>query len=109
MQQQLSETGTHLDCIARSGICADPPWPLRSATVIDSSHQLGNKIEIAPDLFTSKLNEILAVLDDYERIYTNAPKDGPAVAAAAVSKLGTRVKHLPNEALIFSGEAYAVL
>jgi ribonuclease HI len=109
MQQQLSETGINLDCIARSGICAVPPWLLRSAAVIDSLHQLGSKSEIAPDLFRSKLNEMLAVFDGYERIYTDASKDGPAVAAAAVSRLGTRVKRLPNDASIFSGEACAIL
>jgi hypothetical protein len=83
MQQQLSETGINLDCIARSGICAVPPWLLRSAAVIDSLHQPGSKSEIALDLFRSKLNEMLAVFDGYERIYTDASKDGTAVAAAA--------------------------
>jgi hypothetical protein len=32
MQQQLCETGINLDCIARSGICAAPPWLMRTAT-----------------------------------------------------------------------------
>jgi ribonuclease HI len=63
----------------------------------------------APDLFRSKFNEILTAFDGYERIYTDASKDGPAVAAAAMSRLGTRVKRLPNDASIFSGEARAIL
>jgi hypothetical protein len=72
-------------------------------------HQLGGKSQIAPDLFRSKFNEILTAFDGYERIYTNASMDGPAVAAAAMSRLGTRVKRLPNDASIFSGEARAIL
>jgi hypothetical protein len=109
MQQRFSETGINLDCIVRSGICAVPPWLLRSAAVIDSLHQLRSKSEIAPYLFRSKLNKMLAVFDGYERLYTDASKNGPAVAAAAVSRLGTRVKRLPNEMSIFSGEACAIL
>jgi hypothetical protein len=35
MQQQLSETGINLDCIARSDICAVLPWLLRSTTFTD--------------------------------------------------------------------------
>jgi hypothetical protein len=82
---------------------------LRSAAVIDSLHQLGSKSEIAPDLFRSKLNEMLAAFDGNERIYTDASKNGRAVAAAAVSRLGTRVKRLPIDASIFSGQACAIL
>jgi hypothetical protein len=51
----------------------------------------------------------MKAFDDYERIYTPASKDGSAVAAAAPSKLGIQVKRLTDDALIFSGEAQAVL
>jgi hypothetical protein len=88
---------------------AVPPWLLRSAAVIDSLHQLGSKSEMAPNLFRSKLNEMLAVFDGYERIYTDASKDSAAVEAATVSRLGIRVKRLPNVASIFFGEAGAIL
>jgi hypothetical protein len=88
MQQQLSETCINFDCIARPGVCAVPPWLLRSAAVIECLHQLGSNSEIAPDLFRSKLNEMLAVFDGYECIYTDA-SNGSALAAAAVSRLGT--------------------
>jgi hypothetical protein len=53
-----------------------------------------------------------AVFDGYERIYTeftDASKDSPALAAAAVSRLGIRVKRLPNGASIFSWEACTIL
>jgi hypothetical protein len=50
MLQQLSETGINLGCLARSGICAAPPWLLRTATFVDCWHQLGSKGEITPDL-----------------------------------------------------------
>jgi hypothetical protein len=84
--------------MASSSVCAVPPWLLRSAAVSDSLHQLGSKSKIVPDLFSSKLNEILAVFDGYDHIFTDASKDGPAMTAAALSRLGTRVKRLPNEA-----------
>jgi hypothetical protein len=100
MQQQLSETGINLDCIEKSGICGFPPWLLQSAAVVDSLHHFGSKCEIASDLFRSKLTEMLAVFDGYERIYTDASKDSPAVAASTVSKFGTRVKRIPNDASI---------
>jgi hypothetical protein len=109
MQQQLSESGINLDCIARSDICAVTHWLLRSAAVSNCLHQLGSKSEIAPDLFRSKLNEMLAVFDCCERIYNDASKDGPAEVAAAVSSLGTELKRLPSDASIFSGEAGAIL
>jgi ribonuclease HI len=72
-------------------------------------HELGNKNEVAPDLFKSKFHEILEAFEDYEHIYTDASKDGSAVAAAALSRLGTLVKRLPDDASIFSGEAQAIL
>ena len=109
IQQQLSETGISLDCIARSSICATPPWLLRTATFVDCLHQLGSKGETAPELYRSKFNEVLAAFDGFERIYTDASKDGSTVAAAAMSRIGTRVKRLPNDASIFSGEARAIL
>jgi hypothetical protein len=67
---------------------------------------LGSKSEIAPELFKSKFHEILKAFDDYEHIYTDPSKDGSAVAAAALSRLGTR---LPDDASIFSGEAQTIL
>jgi hypothetical protein len=106
---RMSETGINLECIARSGICAAPPWLVQTATFVDCLHQLGGKSQIAPDLFRSKFNEILTAFDGYERIYTDASKDGPAVAAAGMSRLVTRVNRLPNDASIFSGEARAIL
>jgi ribonuclease HI len=70
---------------------------------------VGHKNEIAPDLCKSKFREILQAFDVYEHIYTDASKDGSAVAAAALSRLGTRVKRFPDDASIFSGEAQAIL
>jgi hypothetical protein len=52
---------------------------------------------------------MLAPFDGYERIYTDASKDGPALAAAAMWRLGTLVRGLCNDASIFSGEAHAIL
>jgi ribonuclease HI len=68
---------------------------------------LGNKNEIAPDLFKSKFRETLKAFDDYKHIYTDASKDGSATAA--LLRLGTRVKRLLDDASIFSGEAQAIL
>jgi ribonuclease HI len=109
MQQQLSDAGINVGCVARSGVCAAPPWVLRTAVFVYTLHQLGSKSEVAADLFQSKFWEILASFVGYERIYTDASQDGPAVAAAAISRIGTRVKRLPNDASIFSGEARAIL
>jgi ribonuclease HI len=81
----------------------------KCAMFLYTLHQLGNKNEVAPDLFKSKFHEILQAFDDYEHTYTDASKDGSAVAAAALSRLGTRVKRLLDDASIFSGEAQAIL
>jgi ribonuclease HI len=105
----LDEIGLNLDCIAETGFCAAPPWLLNTALFINDLHELGNKNEVAPELFQSKFSELMAAFNGYERIYTDASKDGSAVAAAALSRIGTRVKRLPNAASIFSGEACAIL
>jgi hypothetical protein len=106
---QLSEASIDLDCIARTSVCATPPWRLQTAMFLYTLYQLGNKNQISPDLFKSKFRETLKAFDDYEHIYTDASKVGSAVAAAALSRLGTRVKRLPDDASIFSGVVQAIL
>jgi ribonuclease HI len=91
-------------------LCRPASRPVRpTSCILYTLYHLGNKNEVAPDLFKSEFHEILQAFDDYEHIYTDASKDGSAVAAAALSRLGTRVKRLPDDASIFSGEAQAIL
>jgi hypothetical protein len=91
---QLSEAGIDLDCIARSSICATPPWLLRTAVFVYTLHQLGSKRTNSARSFQIEIPRDPEAFDDYEHIYTDASKDGSAVAAAALSRLGTRVKRL---------------
>jgi hypothetical protein len=109
MRQQLRDTGINLDCIARSCVPAIPPWLVQMATFFFLLHPLASKGDIPPDIFRSKLAELLSAFDGYERIYTDGSKDGEAVAAAAVSRYGTLVKRLTDHACVFSAEARAVL
>lgn len=55
-------------------------------------------------MFRAKFRETLEAFDRYEHIYTDALKDGSAVA-----RLGFRVKRLPNDASLFSFKVRAIL
>jgi len=74
-----------------------------------SLHLLGNKSEVSPTVYQSKINELLSQYDGYTRIFTDGLKSGEAVGSAAIvaSRLGK--KRLPNNSSIFSAEACRIL
>jgi ribonuclease HI len=45
----------------------------------------------------------------YKKIFTDGSKQGPAVAAAAVTEGKVLIKRLPDNASIFSAESQAIL
>ena len=79
-----------------------PPWTLKPSTFIFDVHKIGNKLDVPPEVFRSKVNELLVAYASYERIYTDGSKAGTAVAAAALSGPRLSVKRLPNGSSIFS-------
>ncbi len=78
-------TVIHFDCIDESRFSPVPPWLLNPPKFIYALRDLGTKSKVPPDFFKSKLNEILADFDSYQRIYIDGSKYGTAVAAAAMS------------------------
>ena len=109
VKELMLATGIQFDCIDETRLSPVPPWLLKPPKFIYSLRDLGTKSEVPPDIFKSKLNEILADFDGYQRIYTDGSKDGAAVAAAAISGPKLLVKRLPNHSSIFSAEARGIL
>jgi len=105
----LSDTGINYDCIAKYSLSRVPPWVLKPPQFIYALHDIGNKAETPPELFKSKLNQILCDFDGFTRVYTDGSKDGSAVASAALCGSRVLLKRLPNNSSIFSAEARAIL
>jgi ribonuclease HI len=108
-KQQLSDTGIKFECIARFEFSPIPPWCLKPPAFILDVHSVGTKSEIPPEVFQSKVNEILSNYQGFQRIYTDGSKAGTAVAAAAISGPRLSIKRLPDNSSIFSAEARAIL
>jgi kelch-like protein 2/3 len=72
-------------------------------------HYLGTKDIVPPDIYLSKLKELLSVFTGHDRIFTDGSKDGEAVGAAAVCNGSKRSVRLPDHSSIFSAEAHAIL
>ena len=109
MKQQMSDVAINFECIAKFSFSTVPPWTLKPPKFIFDVHEIGSKSEIPPEVFKSKVNEILVSYDGYLRIYTDGSKAGTAVAAAAISGPRLLIKRLPNGSSIFSAEARAIL
>jgi len=109
IKQQMADTGIKWDCIAKFEFSPIPPWILKPPAFIFDVHTIGSKSEVTPEIFQSKVNEILATYDGFQRIYTDGSKAGTAVSAAAISGPRLSLKRLPDNSSIFSAEARAIL
>jgi hypothetical protein len=76
MKQHMSDTGIKFDCIAKFSFSTIPPWTLQPPEFIFDVLKIGSKSEIPPDVFKSKVNEILMNYNGYQRIYTNGSNKG---------------------------------
>ncbi len=85
MKQHMADTGIKFDCIAGFCFSPVPPWTLKAPIFTFAVHNIGSKAEVPPEVFRSKVNEILEYFDGYQRIYTDGSKAGTAVASAAIS------------------------
>jgi kelch-like protein 2/3 len=109
MKQPMSDTGIKFDCIAKFSFSPVPPWTLKPPVFIFAVHNIGSKAEIPPEVFKSKVSEILINFEGYQRIYTDGSKADTAVASAAISGARLSIKRLPDSSSIFSAEARAIL
>jgi ribonuclease HI len=109
IKQHLLDIDINFNCIAKFVFSPVPPWLLNRPKFIFDVHNIGSKSEIPPEVFKSKVNEILVNFDGYQKIYTDGSKAGKAVAAAAISGPRLSIKRLPDSSSIFSAEARAIL
>lgn len=109
LKEKLDETGIQLHTIARFSYPTIPLWTIRSAIFVYDLHNIGKKADTQPDLYIAKYHELQSILSDYTKIFTDGSKDGSLVAAAAVSIATNLSSRLPDNASIFSAEAYAIL
>lgn len=109
MSQHIIDACVPLENIAPYTLSSTPPWTLRPALFVYELHYLGTKDNVPPNMYLSKLNELLSVFDGHHRIFTDGSKDGETVGAAAVCNGSKRSVRLPDHSSIFSAEAHAVL
>ena len=109
MSQHIEDACIPVKNIAPYAISPVPPWTLRSALFVFELHHLGAKDNISPDIYLSKLNELLGVFSGHRRIFTDGSKEGETVGAAAVCNGSKQSVRLPDHSSIFSAEAHAIL
>jgi len=109
IKQHMLDTGIRFECIAKFSYSSVPPWTLKPPKFIFNVHKIGSKSETPPEVFKSKVNEILVEYDGYQKIYTDGSKAGTNVASAAISGPRLSIKRLPDGSSIFSAEARAIL
>lgn len=109
MSQHIKDACIPLKSIAPYSISSVPPWILRPALFVYELHYLGTKDNVPPDIYISKLNELLSVFTGHHRIFTDGSKDGEAAGAAAVCNGSQMSVRLPDHSSIFSAEAHAIL
>ena len=107
MKQHLSHVDININCIAKF-VFSQQPWLLEPSQFIFDEHNTGIKSEIPPEVFKSKVNEILVVFDGYQKIYIDVSKTGKAVSAAAIPGPRLSIKRLPDNSSIFSAMARAI-
>ena len=109
MAQHIKDACIPLKSIAPYSISPVPPWTLSSAVFVFELHHLGPKGKVTPDIYISKLNELLCIFTGHNRIFTDGSKDGETVGAAAVCCRMIHSVRLPDNTSIFSAEAHAIL
>jgi ribonuclease HI len=109
MSQHIKDACIPLKNIAPYTISSVPPWTLHSALFVFELHYLGTKDYVPPDVYLTKLNELLSVFTGHHRIFTDGSKDCDTVGAAAVCSGEKRSVRLPDHSSIFSAEAHAIL
>jgi hypothetical protein len=93
MHQSVLDSGINLNSIARISTPYIPPWSLKPACFEFSLHLLGNKSDVAPNVY-----QFISQLNVYQstRIFTNGSQIGEAVGAAAIVGSQVSQKRLPN-------------
>ena len=109
MSQHIKDAYIPLENIAPYTISSVPPWNLHTALFVFELHHLGAKGNVPPNIYLSKLNELLDVFTGHHRVFTDGSKDGDKVGAAAVCNGEKRSVRLPDRSSIFSAEAHAIL
>ena len=109
MSQHIKDACIPLESISNYTVSPFPPWTLRPGLFVYELLYLGTKGNVPPNIYLSKLNELLSVFVGHHRIFTDGSKDGEAVGAAAVCNGNKRSIRLPNHSSIFSAEAHAIL
>jgi hypothetical protein len=66
MKQNLSDID--INFIAKFVFSQVLPWLLKPPKFIFDMHNIGSKSEISPEVFKSKVNEILAAFDGYQKL-----------------------------------------